>query len=152
MSHGNQTNVRIWIFLSPVVFCFAGLASAVVTDLVFHSSPLSTGFLHSLSLSKEPLFLLSSSIPPALFAFFATYMWLVKGVQFFRGWLSVAAAAWFSLVINPIVWFLVMATFALYGFVALGVFFFAGVVLHIAWKLNVVLRSRENRKQIDLAT
>jgi len=41
--------------------------------------------------------------------FFATYMWLVKGVQFFRGWLSVAAAAGFSLVINPVAWFLVMA-------------------------------------------
>lgn len=120
----------LWLGLSPLVFGVAGLLGLVLTDLAGPPRA-STHSGYSLHLSLVPLLLLSTTLPPALFAFLATYWWLVKGVKFFSGWLSVAIFAWISLVLNPVIWLLVLTTYMLYGFVALATLLAAGAVLVI---------------------
>jgi hypothetical protein len=61
---------------------------------------------------------------------------LRNGSKFFRGWLSVAVFAWVSLVINPIIWFLVVTTFTLYGWVVLSCLLGAGLLFQVAWRMS----------------
>jgi hypothetical protein len=89
-----------------------------------------------LHFSREPMLVVSTSVPPALFAWYASLRWLRNGSKFFRGWLSVAVFAWVSLVINPIIWFLVVATFTLYGWVVLSCFLAAGLLFQVAWRMS----------------
>jgi hypothetical protein len=125
-----------WLFISPLFFFFAGISSLVITDLVVVPKIKYVGILQSLWFTKMPIFFLSVSVPPALFSFLATYLWLIKKVSFFKGWLSVAAFAWISLAINPIIWFLIVSSFFMFGIVAIGVMFLAGIVLQIIWNLK----------------
>ncbi|HWS40811.1 MAG TPA: hypothetical protein VN247_05935 [Arenimonas sp.] len=135
MNHKNPD--QIWLYVVPIFFFFAGISSLVITDLIVVPKIKYEGILQSLWFSKEPIYLFSASIPPALFSFLATYLWLIKKVSFFRGWLSVAAFAWVSLVVNPIIWFLVISSFFMFGFVALSVMFLAGIILQITWSLGI---------------
>ena len=116
-----------------MLFGVLGLLSLVAMDLVLPKAP---GVSPNLYFSRDPILLASTSLPPALFACFASLRWLRSDSKLFRGWLSVAAFAWTSLVINPVIWFLVLSTFLLYGFVALFFLLSGGVILQAAWQLS----------------
>jgi hypothetical protein len=122
-----------WVFFSSTAFGVLGVVSVLVTDFIF--IPGAPGQSAGVYLSREPIILASTSLPPALFACYASLKWLRNGSKFFRGWLSVAVFAWLSLLINPIIWVLVVATFTLYGFVVLSLFLAGGVLLEIAWRI-----------------
>jgi hypothetical protein len=123
-----QVRPSLWLGVSPIVFGVAGLLGLVLTDLV---GPWATHSGDRLQLSRLPLLLVSTTLPPALFAFLATYWWLVKGVKFFSGWLSVAMFAWISLVLNPVIGLLVFTTYMLHGVVVFATLLAAGAVLMI---------------------
>jgi hypothetical protein len=125
---------RGWILYTSIGFGIVGLLSLLITDLIFLPRAPSSSL--SLHFSREPMLVVSTSVPPALFAWYASLRWLRNGSKFFRGWLSVAVFAWVSLVINPIIWFLVVATFTLYGWVLLSCFLAAGLLFRVAWRMS----------------
>jgi hypothetical protein len=125
---------RGWILYTSIGFGIVGLLSLLITDLIFLPRAPSSSL--SLHFSREPMLVVSTSVPPALFAWYASLRWLRNGSKFFRGWLSVAVFAWVSLVINPIIWFLVVATFTLYGWVLLSCFLAAGLLFQVAWRMS----------------
>jgi hypothetical protein len=125
---------RGWVLSTSIGFGIAGLLALLITDLIFLPRAPSSSL--RLRFSTEPMLLVSTSVPPALFAWYASLRWLRNGSKFFRGWLSVAVFAWVSLVINPIIWLLVVATFTLYGWVVLTCFLAAGLLFQVAWRMS----------------
>jgi hypothetical protein len=133
------TDAYRWVVSSSVLFGVLGLLSLVAVDFMLPRAP---GANFQLYFSKEPILLASTSIPPALFACFASLRWLRNDSRLFRGWLSVATFAWTSLVINPVIWLLVLSTFLFYGVIVLLFLLAGGVVLQIAWQLSIRSVSR----------
>lgn len=127
-------NVAKWILFSSILFGVLGLLSLLATDLML--LPRAPGVGPRLWFSREPILLASTSFPPALFAYFASLRWLRNGSKLFRGWLSIAAFSWVSLVINPFIWFLVLATCFSYGLIVLSFLLAGGVFLQIAWRIS----------------
>ena len=123
-----------WIVFSSIYFGVLGYLSLLITDLILLPSNTHEQSMN-LYFAKEPMLIASTSLPPALFAYIAAKKWLREGSKFFRGWLSVACFSWLSLVINPIIWFLVIITFVSYGFIVLGVLFIGGFVLQVFWQI-----------------
>lgn len=129
---------KTWMVVGSIVFAAAGGLSLLLTDLIL--VPASPGAERNPTdyfwFSKSPAFVLSCIFPPMIFAGFAIHRWLFRGSRFFAGWLSVAIAAWLALVINPVIWLLVFASYVLFGFVAIGVFILAGAVMSIVWRMQ----------------
>jgi len=127
-------NHKKWILASSFMFGVLGIFSLVITDLII--LPSASLQAPKFYFSKEPIFLLSVSVMPFCFAYFAANRWLRKKSTFFRGWFSVAVFSWLSLVLNPVIWLLVLATFVLFGFVVLLMFLTGGFVLQLIWKIS----------------
>lgn len=127
-----------WLYYSSILFGLTGVASLILTDLIIvpHAPGIERSFIDMLWLSKEPIFLLSSFFPPIFFAYIAAHRWLIKNSKFFSGWLSVAIASWLSLVLNPIIWLLVAASFVVYGFIVLALFLSCGIFLSVLWRIQ----------------
>ncbi len=123
-----------WVVFSSIYFGVLGYLSLLVTDLILLPSNTHEQSMN-LFFAKEPLLIASTSLPPALFAYIAAKKWLHDDSKFFRGWLSVACFSWLSLVINPLIWFLVMVTYMGYGAIVLGVLFIGGFVLQVFWQV-----------------
>ena len=130
-------NVLKWVLSSSVLFGVLGLLSLVAVDFMLPRAPGVSPYLY---FSREPILLASASLPPALFACFASLRWLRNDSKLFRGWLSVATFAWTSLVINPVIWVLVLSTFLLYGVIVLLFLLAGGLVLQVAWQLSTRAR------------
>lgn len=132
------THSKAWIICGAFIFAFAGALSLVLTDLIL--VPIAPGvektFIDRLWFTKSPLLFLSCMFPPMVFAAFATHRWLFKDSKFFGGWFNVAIAAWLSLVVNPVIWFLVTVSYVLFGIVAIGIFFLTGSVMSILWRVK----------------
>ncbi|MFC6805558.1 hypothetical protein ACFQE2_07495 [Methylophaga thalassica] len=115
------------LIITSLMFGLAGVVSLLLTDAAFvpraPNSPIGWYF------SSEPILLISVAVPPAVFAYFASYRWHIKGSRFFNGWLNVALFSWLSLVINPVIWVLVLASFFFFGFVVLHVFLLVGLLI-----------------------
>lgn len=134
-----------WGVGSALCFSLAGVLALVATDLSLPSVE-RMDFLQRLRFAREPGFLLSVSVPPALAAVFAYNRWIFHGSKFFRGWASVAAAAWLSLVFNPGLFFLVMATFTVFGWIAFALIFATGAMVGLAWRFagpQTLMRSQD---------
>jgi hypothetical protein len=124
---------RKYAIISAFVFAIPGVISLLLTDLIF--VPRAPSKSITLFFSLEWINILAVTIPPAIFAYVATYQWLANEKKFFRGWMNVAIFAWFSLLINPVVWLLVIATFFLYGFIVFHIFLFTGLIMSFIWKM-----------------
>ncbi|MEZ5525336.1 MAG: hypothetical protein R3E62_10315 [Pseudomonadales bacterium] len=127
-------NRKKWILFPSFMFGVLGIFSLVITDLVF--LPSAQPHSSKLYFSVEPTLLFSASVMPFGFAYFAANKWLHKNSSFFRGWFSVAGFAWLALILNPIIWLLVLATFTLFGFVVLFIFLTGGLILQLIWKIS----------------
>lgn len=127
-------NHKKWILAPSFMFGVLGISSLVITDLIIlPSASLQTPKFY---FSKEPTLLFSVFVMPFCFAYFAANRWLSKKSTFFRGWFSIAVFSWLSLVLNPFIWVLVLATFVLFGFVVLLMFLTGGFALQLIWKIS----------------
>jgi hypothetical protein len=120
------------LMLGAAIFGLAGFASIVLTDMVLLNElpRFGQGTIHGLKFALEPVWLCSSVIPPAIFGAIAAWRF-ISGRMKRGGWINVAAWAWLSLAINPLIWVLVGMSFLVYGMVALHVFFAIGLLLNI---------------------
>lgn len=117
---------KMWLTVPPVLFACAGACSLALTEFIMGIRPQ--------MLWTWPVFV-SCTLPPMLASWGSIHAWLNHGNRFLAGWLSVAMTAWLSLVVNPIIWFLVLSTLLLFGVVVLSVFLATGSLLAILWAM-----------------
>ena len=121
--------MKKYLVLSPIIFGIAGAISLFITDMIvvprIPDSPFKFHFF------KEPMYLISATIIPALFAYISSYRWLIKKHKKNYSWLYVSLFSWFSLVINPIIWMLVLGSFLIFGIMAFLIFGLTGIILKI---------------------
>jgi hypothetical protein len=127
---------KIWLVFGGTVFSMAGALSLLLTDILFLPSAPSVDrpFFDRLWFSTSPHIFISCTVFPMLFAGLAIYRWLFAGSKLFGGWVKVAIASWFSLVINPVIWFLVISSHFLFGLVAIMLFLMVGFAISVVWR------------------
>jgi len=121
--------MKKYLLLSPIIFGIAGAISLFITDIIV--VPGIPGSPSRFYFFKEPMYFISATIIPALFAYISSYRWLIKKRKKNYSWLYVSLFSWFSLVINPIVWMLVLSSFLIFGITAFLIFGLTGIILKI---------------------
>lgn len=115
---------KVWLIVPPFLFACAGVSSLALTEAIMG--------IRTHMLWTWPV-IATCTLPPMLASWGAIHAWLNRGSSFFAGWLSISCAALLSLLVNPIIWFLVLTTLLLFGAVALSVFLAVGCLLAALW-------------------